>query len=48
MENTILITEEVLRHILVLHEENKVVAKKNDDKKTDDKKAEPAVEEGTK
>ncbi len=47
LENTILITEEVLRHILVVHEENKnpAPAKKDEaDKKTE----EVTAEEGTK
>lgn len=43
LENTILITEEVLRHLLVVHEENP--SRKND-KKAD--KAEVTSEEGTK
>jgi small subunit ribosomal protein S6 len=43
-ENTILITEEVLRHILVVHEENENrVPRKDDDKKP----AETAAEEGS-
>jgi small subunit ribosomal protein S6 len=47
LENTILITEEVLRHILVLHEETKP---RRDDKKGDKKseaKAEDKAEEKT-
>jgi small subunit ribosomal protein S6 len=47
LENTILITEEVLRHILVLHEENQP---RRDDKKGDRKseaKAEDKAEEKT-
>jgi len=53
LENTILITEEVLRHILVLHEETKAPAKsasKEADKSDDaDKKSEQiTTEEGTK
>lgn len=51
LESTIRITEEVLRHILVIHEENKVRRddKKADDKKADDKKTEvTADEEGSK
>ena len=51
LERTILITEEVLRHILVIHEENPVRAdtKKEDqpEKKTDEP-AEVSVEEGEK
>jgi len=41
LENTILITEEVLRHILVVHEEVKV-----DPKKSSEKKAAEVVVEG--
>mgnify|MGYP001792415135 CR=1 FL=1 len=58
LDSTILITEEVLRHILVVHEENpvKADAKKDepkDEAKSDKKSDEPAVkaapaEEGTK
>jgi small subunit ribosomal protein S6 len=44
LESTILITEEVLRHILVIHEENK---SHRDDKKGDDKKSAEKVEEKT-
>jgi small subunit ribosomal protein S6 len=50
LESTILITEEVLRHLLVTHEENKprVSAKKAADKKRDVTAEEPAkAEEGT-
>lgn len=47
LENTILITEEVLRHILVVHEENKAVAGAK--KVPSDKKpVEVMSEEGTK
>ena len=45
LENTILIAEEVLRHILVVHEENKTQVK--NDKKAESKKTEN-IEEGTK
>jgi small subunit ribosomal protein S6 len=50
LENTILITEEVLRHILVLHEESKP---RRDDKTSADKAekketSEVTAEEGTK
>jgi small subunit ribosomal protein S6 len=51
LENTILITEEVLRHILVVHEEVKAPAKaaaKDGDKGDDAKKTEVTNEEGTK
>jgi small subunit ribosomal protein S6 len=53
LENTILITEEVLRHILVVHEEVKAPApKKTDAKKGEDapktEKSEVTTEEGTK
>ena len=44
-ENTILITEEVLRHILVVHEEGETrPSRRDEDKKT----VEPVVEEGSK
>ena len=46
LENTILITEEVLRHILVVHEENKAVAAKKE--ASDKQPAEVTAEEGTK
>ncbi len=52
LENTILITEEVLRHILVVHEESKpglsskkAEDRKDDDAKTDDAKADDAKDE---
>jgi small subunit ribosomal protein S6 len=51
LENTILITEEVLRHILVVHEEVKASAKsavKDADKGDSAKKTEVTNEEGTK
>ena len=54
LETTILITEEVLRHILVVHEENPVRAEQKSDKPepTDDDKAEKKTavkaEEGAK
>ena len=44
VESTVLINEEVLRHLLVSYEENKA---RRDDKK-DDKKAEVTQEEGAK
>jgi small subunit ribosomal protein S6 len=55
LDSTILITEEVLRHILVVHEENPVKAesKKEDKPESKDeakaeKKSEVTAEEGTK
>lgn len=58
LESTISITEEVLRHLLVVHEENKprrddkkASEKKDDDKKDDESKVkaeEVTAEEGTK
>lgn len=46
LENTILITEEVLRHILVVHEENenRIPRREGDEKKT----VETVVNEGSK
>ncbi len=45
LENTILITEEVLRHILVVHEENENRSPRKD---SEDKPTADAVEEGSK
>ncbi len=47
LERTILITEEVLRHILVVHEENPVKVESKKDEKGE-KKSEVTVEEGAK
>ncbi len=47
LENTILITEEVLRHILVVHEESKAPASAKKPDATDKKPAEVTAEEGT-
>lgn len=48
LENTILITEEVLRHILVLHDETKVPAKKAEKPEAAKKSDLTTEEEGTK
>lgn len=50
LENTIRITEEVLRHILVVHEEGQAPteSKKGADEKTEEETAEVTAEEGTK
>jgi len=47
LDGTIMITEEVLRHILVVHEENPQRAESKKDDKTE-KKAEVTAEEGDK
>ena len=47
LDRTILITEEVLRHILVVHEENPPKAEPKKDEKGE-KKSEVTVEEGAK
>lgn len=46
LEGAILITEEVLRHILVVHED--VKPRRDDKKPTEDKKTEVMAEEGSK
>jgi len=50
LESQILITEEVLRHLLVVHEENapRKDAKKPADKKAEEAKSEEVTTEGTK
>ncbi len=48
LENTIQITEEVLRHILVIHEENKTAPSSKKSDASDKKPAEVTSEEGAK
>lgn len=48
LENTILITEEVLRHILVVHEESQAKPGKKAEGKNEVKADEEAAEEGSK
>ena len=44
LDRTILITEEVLRHILVVHEENQLKADNKSDDKSENKSVKPADE----